>query len=284
MILRIRALLRERAPTTDGEGPGAAAFRRGRVLVIDGSATYRTFLAGRDGPGRTPRGERRRAGGGVAALDAAAGDGAFDCVTVDLLGTPMTASPCAGRSASGAPDRRPARASTSSASPAAIRPRTSSWKPTRPAPTTLSRRPTPRSWPCGSAASCGGASWRRTDRRIAGLFGERERAVERARAEADAAEARARLADALERANRDLADANRQLTEAQSKLVQAAKMASLGELVAGSPTRSTIPWPSSWPTRAPSSGCSASCRTPLRRPPPAPSTRPGSGSARCGWG
>ena len=71
------------------------------------------------------------------------------------------------------------------------------------------------------------------DRRIAGQFGERERAVERARAEAEAAEARAGLADALERANRDLADANRQLTDAQSKLVQAAKMASLGELVAG---------------------------------------------------
>ncbi|TXM95778.1 HAMP domain-containing histidine kinase, partial [Methylobacterium sp. WL122] len=47
------------------------------------------------------------------------------------------------------------------------------------------------------------------------------------------AEARARLADALERANADLALANRKLTDAQAKLVQAAKMASLGELVAG---------------------------------------------------
>jgi two-component system NtrC family sensor kinase len=71
------------------------------------------------------------------------------------------------------------------------------------------------------------------DRRIAGEFGQRERAVERALAEAEAAEARASLADALERANRDLADANRRLTDAQAKLVQAAKMASLGELVAG---------------------------------------------------
>ncbi|GJE60098.1 Adaptive-response sensory-kinase SasA [Methylobacterium trifolii] len=71
------------------------------------------------------------------------------------------------------------------------------------------------------------------DRRIAGEFGDRERAVERARAEAEAAEARARLADALERANSDLALANRRLTDTQAKLVQAAKMASLGELVAG---------------------------------------------------
>ncbi|TXM89613.1 HAMP domain-containing histidine kinase, partial [Methylobacterium sp. WL103] len=38
---------------------------------------------------------------------------------------------------------------------------------------------------------------------------------------------------ALERANADLALANRKLTDAQAKLVQAAKMASLGELVAG---------------------------------------------------
>jgi two-component system NtrC family sensor kinase len=71
------------------------------------------------------------------------------------------------------------------------------------------------------------------NRRIAGEFGDRERALESARAEAEAAEARAKLAGALERANRDLADANRKLTDAQAKLVQAAKMASLGELVAG---------------------------------------------------
>jgi two-component system NtrC family sensor kinase len=71
------------------------------------------------------------------------------------------------------------------------------------------------------------------DRRIAGEFGARERALERARAEAEAAEARAALAGALEQANADLATANRKLTDAQAKLVQAAKMASLGELVAG---------------------------------------------------
>jgi two-component system NtrC family sensor kinase len=71
------------------------------------------------------------------------------------------------------------------------------------------------------------------NRRIAGEFGARERALERARAEAEAAEARAALAGALEQANADLATANRKLTDAQAKLVQAAKMASLGELVAG---------------------------------------------------
>jgi two-component system NtrC family sensor kinase len=48
-----------------------------------------------------------------------------------------------------------------------------------------------------------------------------------------AAEARAAAADELSRANIELEAANRQLKEAQAQLVQAAKMASLGELVAG---------------------------------------------------
>ena len=55
---------------------------------------------------------------------------------------------------------------------------------------------------------------------------EREAALARARAEAEAA-------DALAAANRELADANARLHETQGQLVQAAKMASLGELVAG---------------------------------------------------
>lgn len=61
----------------------------------------------------------------------------------------------------------------------------------------------------------------------------RELAVAEARAEAASAEARAALADALGQANAELAAANRRLRDAQTQLVQAAKMASLGELVAG---------------------------------------------------
>ena len=45
--------------------------------------------------------------------------------------------------------------------------------------------------------------------------------------------AKAALAEALEAANGDLADVNKKLIDAQSQLVQSAKMASLGELVAG---------------------------------------------------
>ncbi|GCE83241.1 two component sensor histidine kinase [Komagataeibacter diospyri] len=61
----------------------------------------------------------------------------------------------------------------------------------------------------------------------------REIAVKSARAEAAAIASKASLAEALEQANRELADANRKLIETQGKLVQTAKMASLGELVAG---------------------------------------------------
>ncbi|WP_309088919.1 response regulator [Phenylobacterium sp.] len=50
---------------------------------------------------------------------------------------------------------------------------------------------------------------------------------------AQAAEARAAAADELARTNAELQAANRQLREAQAQLVQSAKMASLGELVAG---------------------------------------------------
>ncbi len=229
MILRIRALLRERRAGGD-ENPGAAAFRRGRILVVDASATYRTFLAGVLGQNGHRVSVADGAEAALAALDAP--DAGFDCVTIDLLAhtydglalcreigrrregvagagfhlVAITGSDPAKdflveAFAAGADDV----VSKSDAEVLALRVR--------------------------------GFVRRRLleedDRRIAGEFGDRERAVERARAEAEAAAARARLADALEQANSDLAEANRRLTDAQAKLVQAAKMASLGELVAG---------------------------------------------------
>ena len=242
LVLRIRALLRERKGG-GGESPGAAGFRRGRILVIDASPTYRAFLAGlltQEGHAVTAIDTPEAA---LAALDAAPpqGESGFDCVTLDLLGhaydgldlcraigqrrtaqvADRVGGPLAGVGfhlvgiagsaptkdflvqafAAGADDV----VSKSDAEVLALRVRG------------LVRR----------------RLLEEDDRRIAGEFGARERAVERARAEAEAAEARARLADALERANSDLALANRRLTDAQSKLVQAAKMASLGELVAG---------------------------------------------------
>ncbi|WP_419729950.1 ATP-binding protein [Lichenicola sp.] len=69
--------------------------------------------------------------------------------------------------------------------------------------------------------------------RIEADMRERQAAFERARGEAADNAAKAALAEALAQANAELADANARLREAQGKLVQAAKMASLGELVAG---------------------------------------------------
>ncbi|MFC0407702.1 response regulator [Roseomonas elaeocarpi] len=71
------------------------------------------------------------------------------------------------------------------------------------------------------------------NRRIGGELRARELAVVRAQAEAAAAESRAAIAEALARASTELEAANQKLRDTQAKLVQAAKMASLGELVAG---------------------------------------------------
>ncbi|MBC9178652.1 response regulator [Pseudoroseomonas ludipueritiae] len=64
------------------------------------------------------------------------------------------------------------------------------------------------------------------ERRAAAESRERALTIERA-------QAKAAMAEALSRANEELEEANRQLRETQTRLVQAAKMASLGELVAG---------------------------------------------------
>src|SRR5579859_286354 len=69
--------------------------------------------------------------------------------------------------------------------------------------------------------------------RITGECKNKERELERARAEKQAAEVRGALAEALERSNGELAAAYRELQETQAQLVQSAKMASLGALVAG---------------------------------------------------
>jgi two-component system NtrC family sensor kinase len=67
---------------------------------------------------------------------------------------------------------------------------------------------------------------REDQQRIAAQTVARELELAHARAEKEAAEARAALTEQLEQANRDLKDT-------QSQLVQSAKMASLGQLVAG---------------------------------------------------
>lgn len=237
LVLRIRALLRERqGGNAAGDGPGVSAFRRGRVLVVDGSATYRTFLASLLSHEGHEVHTAATFEGALDALDAA--EAAFDCVTVDLLGPGYD-----GLALCQAIDSR--RAAVNEACEAN--------GPTFHLVGIAGSTPTKDFLIHAFAAGADdvvpkadgevlvlrvrGLIRRKLleedDRRIAGEFQDRERALDRARAEAEAAEARAALAGALEQANRDLATANRKLTDAQAKLVQAAKMASLGELVAG---------------------------------------------------
>ena len=231
LVLRIRALLREHRGV-QAESPGGAAFRRGRVLVVDGSATYRTFFAGllsQDGHSVTTAESREAA---LAALDKPGSD--FDCVSVDLTGHAYDGlALCRDIS-----ERR-----------TNLAPGATTFQLVCVSGGTPSKALMIGAFAAGAddvvvktdgevlAMRVRGLVRRRLleedNRRITGEFGARERALERARAEAEAAEARAGLADALAQANSDLESANRQLTEAQAKLVQAAKMASLGELVAG---------------------------------------------------
>ncbi|QHI95817.1 hybrid sensor histidine kinase/response regulator [Aristophania vespae] len=64
-------------------------------------------------------------------------------------------------------------------------------------------------------------------------FRQKESERQRAAIALEAARAKAEMAEALEQANQELAHTNTQLIQAQAKLVHTAKMASLGELVAG---------------------------------------------------
>ncbi|KQT19117.1 ATPase [Methylobacterium sp. Leaf399] len=236
LILRIRALLRERGGEAPAESPGISAFRRGRVLVVDGSATYRTFLAGL----LAHEGHAVRAVEGEAAALGALADpeAAFDCITVDLMGHAYDGlALCRAIDRHRSAERETREAGTPTFQLVGI-------AGSAPAKDFLVQAFAAGADDVVSKADAEILVMRvrglvrrklleEDNRRIAGEFGLREQALERARAEAEAAEARAALAGALERANRDLATANRKLTDAQAKLVQAAKMASLGELVAG---------------------------------------------------
>ncbi|KQT57221.1 ATPase [Methylobacterium sp. Leaf456] len=232
LVLRIRALLRERKSGA-AEGPSGAAFRRGRVLIVDGSATYRAFFTGllsQEGHTVVAAADQAAA---LAALDEPGAS--FDCVTLDLVGSPydgialcteigarrLTQGEAGGAGfpligmAGAKPDKSLLVAAFAAGADDVV---------SKADGEVLAMR-------------VRGLVRRRLleedNRRISGEFGDREREIGRARAEAEAAAARAALADALQQANSDLEDANRKLTEAQAKLVQAAKMASLGELVAG---------------------------------------------------
>ncbi|MCB8819634.1 response regulator [Microvirga rosea] len=238
IILRIKALLRRRSTpdVQDGrEGPSFSAFRRARLIVVDDSLTQRTYLQdllSREGYEVTLAAEPAEAIGFVGTLGAS-----WDCVLVNILSPRFDGielcrqlnayrglAPLPGMElpsfsivglgnedggdllarafAVGADDVVPA-----AAEPDVMRVRIRA----------LVRRKLLQD-----------ENWR-----IETELRERELALERVRAEAASAEARASLAGALAKANFELEQANHRLRETQAKLVQAAKMASLGELVAG---------------------------------------------------
>ncbi|KMO37158.1 ATPase [Methylobacterium variabile] len=245
LLLRIRALLRERAAVPADEPGQAASFRRARILVVDGSATFRAYLAAllaqeghevvtADGPDQA-----------MAALEAP-GEG-FDCVTVDLLGAGFDAIALCRRidalrgaaTGAGAPGFYLVGIGSAAASSKDLLVQAfSAGADDVVAKDVMARDATARGADADLLAIRVRTLVRRKlleedDRRVADEVRRHALAAERAKAEATAAEAKAALAGALAQANQDLEEANHRLKDTQAKLVQAAKMASLGELVAG---------------------------------------------------
>ncbi|WP_241666835.1 ATP-binding protein [Muricoccus nepalensis] len=228
ILLRLRALLRrgegegEAGPSPDSPGAG---FRRARLLLVDDGRTHRLWLGGllaADGD----RVESVDSAGAEAAADRP-GD-PWDGVVVNLSGLPGGGLDLLrgleARRQAGAGFRivaidgsRPAPAAAFEAGADDVLPAEAGAEAIRLRVRALVRR----------------KLLREENRRIESAMRERLREVERARAEAASAEARAALSGALARANAELESANRALRDTQGKLVQAAKMASLGELVAG---------------------------------------------------
>jgi two-component system NtrC family sensor kinase len=235
LILRIRALLRERSGPAAADR-GAPSFRRARILVVDASATFRTYLAAllsQEGHEVVTAGSPDEA---LAALEAPGA--AVDCVTVDLLASGYDAVALCGRIAAIRSAAAPGAAAAglhlvgigseaASSKDLLVRafaagvddvvPKSADGQVLAIRVRTLVRR----------------KLLDEDNRRVADEMRQHERAVERAQAEAAASEAKAALAGALAQANRDLEQTNQQLKDTQAQLVQAAKMASLGELVAG---------------------------------------------------
>ncbi|WP_407525699.1 response regulator [Methylobacterium oryzisoli] len=237
LVLRIRALLRERGAAGPREA-AHGAFRRARLLVVDASEADRAALAGlfsQEGH------EVVTAAGPQEALDLLGAPGAvFDCVTVDLMAEAYDAVALCARIAAlrGENERLAGGFSLVGIGSAG----TSSKDLLVRAFSAGVDDVVPKSAAKGAEGEVLAIRVRtlvrrklldEDNRRVADELSQHERAAERARAEAAAAEAKAALAGALAQANHDLEDANRQLKDAQAKLVQAAKMASLGELVAG---------------------------------------------------
>ncbi|GAB0114760.1 response regulator [Acidisoma sp. C75] len=226
MILRIRALLRQRPAHAEEAGGETPHFRRVRFLLLDDDAAARA----EQGASLEREGYRVRQAADAAAAEAAVMDPAepVDCV---IIGLP------ARHFASEAVCRR-LRALRRAGGPG----------PRGVAPFllvglerggALPKDELSRAFEAGLdefIPQLGDATLLRA--RLRAIVRRKLMLDEMQEAEAERQEhaitaERARMAEALTSANAELAAANEKLIEAQAKLVQAAKMASLGELVAG---------------------------------------------------
>jgi two-component system NtrC family sensor kinase len=233
IILRIKALLRRRSsPIGDSreerQSPSFGTFRRACILIVDDSPTRRTYLQSllaHEGYAVTPSADPDEALQLVRS-----GDTTWDCVLVNLLSPsfdgielcrrlnlyrglaplPGTDAPSFAIVGLGNEEGGNILARAFAAGVDDIVPSTLEADVMRVRIRALVRRKLMQD-----------ENWR-----IEAELRERELALARARAEAASAEA-------LAKANRELEETNHLLKGTQAQLVQAAKMASLGELVAG---------------------------------------------------
>jgi two-component system, NtrC family, sensor kinase len=233
IILRIKALLRRRSSPVEGakeerQSPSFGAFRRACILIVDDSLTRRTYLQAmlaHEGYAVTPASEPAEALRLIRSPDSP-----WDCVLVNLLGPsfdgielcrrlnlfrglaplPGTEAPSFAIVGLGNEEAGDVLAHAFAAGVDDVVPSTAEADVMRVRIRALVRRKLMQD-----------ENWR-----IEAELRDRELALARARAEAASAEA-------LARANRELEEANDLLKGTQAQLVQAAKMASLGELVAG---------------------------------------------------
>ncbi|WP_114953452.1 response regulator [Sphingosinicella terrae] len=217
LVSRMRALLRQRRPAPD-RAAGEGGLRAAQLLLVEPAATYRTLLRGLlAGEGYEAR-LAKDEGEALAALDS----GDVDCVLLGLDsggGLDFVGRLDARRTASGEgyeivllseEDGPEAVLAALAAGADDVVPKSSNREMLLVRIRATVRRKLARD----------------DEARAAAHERERELALAHARAQAEAAEA-------LAAANRELADANARLQATQAQLVQAAKMASLGELVAG---------------------------------------------------
>lgn len=208
LLARLRALLRRGRPTPESAG-GQAGFRLARLLVIHDSPTQRLRLAS----------VLTQAGyevlqAGDAADGMAAAEESLDCVLLPSTGVELDGLALCGRL-----DRR---------------------RDGLPSPFQIAVLASG-----GARSDILSAAFDAGADDVLGAADDDEMLLMRLRAlvrrkllaeesrRAEEAEARAAAADQLAQANSELEAANQQLREAQAQLVQSAKMASLGELVAG---------------------------------------------------